>query len=167
MKGNWISGGVRDFTATRLRGRLAWAPRVERPTKVQAASKKSATHRSEMICFALQVRETAMATCWLAEVRAQQTLLLKSLSKSMSHTLACYVAMKCFYNVLGLTVLMQFSCQDLESWDQRNSWDQYICTISCTWNKNGCKCPQNTVLHEVFPAHVRIQGAQDALCEWH
>ena len=68
-----------------------------------------------MICFALQVRETAMATCWLAEVRAQQTLLLKSPSKSMSHTLACNVAMKCFYNVLGLTVLMQFSCQDLES----------------------------------------------------
>ena len=31
--------------------------------------------------------------------------------------------------------------------------------------KNGCKCPQNTVLHEVFPAHVRIQGAQDASCE--
>ena len=160
MKGNWISGGVRDFTATRLRGRLAWAPRVERPTKVQAASKKSATHRSEMICFALQVRETAMATCWLAEMRAQQTLVLKSRSKSMSRTLACNdCSWTHSFDAVFVSKSWVFFCQ-------RNSWDQHICTTSCTWNKNGCKCPQNTVLHEVFPAHVRIQGAQDALCEW-
>lgn len=41
-----------------------------------------------------------------------------------------------------------------------------ICTTSCTWNKNSWfrfhvhKCPQNTVIHGVFPAHVPIQGAR-------